>query len=467
MPRREDETSPRPKASGPPPEDRILSPHLDEGTAHAWLDGALPPDEAARAAAHVAGCAVCAALVAEAQGLLAGASRILGALDEVPGGVLPRDAAREAARDAALSAALAAAATERRDTRRDARGARRAWYAGVPLRAAAAVLLVAGLGTIVVRSGDQRASRMSPMAAASDRAASAPAASSSSSGPSATLDVSSAGAAPQAEQRPRDVLPTAQESAAATRAREVVALARVQDMAGAAASVAASAHARPLPRAEDAQRFEARRAVSNDVLARPDSQPMATPRAPMPSPAPAAAGVQGGLARMREGGIAGRITTPPLAASALAREAAGTDSLASAARLDGAVEEALRRRATRLLTALGCHTLTPDAGGGAVPRPTQLTLLEATASRRAGRQSYVARIPADGTTGEWTPLDGDSLRVAWTVARGSVVVRLSAPTDGAADVRRGFAQIVDAQGVPGTRQPVTARRVACRPDPRR
>jgi len=54
--------------------------HLDEGTIHAWLDGELPPDDAESAARHVAGCAECRALVVEARGLLAGASRIVSAL---------------------------------------------------------------------------------------------------------------------------------------------------------------------------------------------------------------------------------------------------------------------------------------------------------------------------------------------------------------------------------------------------
>ncbi len=63
--------------------------HLDEGTVHAWIDGALPPDESERVAVHVSTCAPCAALVAEARGLIAAASRILTALDDVPGGVIP------------------------------------------------------------------------------------------------------------------------------------------------------------------------------------------------------------------------------------------------------------------------------------------------------------------------------------------------------------------------------------------
>ena len=58
--------------------------HLDEGTIHAWLDGALSPDEARRVEAHVGSCTVCADAVAEARGLIAASSRILTALDDVP-----------------------------------------------------------------------------------------------------------------------------------------------------------------------------------------------------------------------------------------------------------------------------------------------------------------------------------------------------------------------------------------------
>lgn len=63
--------------------------HPDEGTIHTWLDEALPDEEARAIETHVASCAPCAALVAEARGLSARASRILGALDDVPGSVVP------------------------------------------------------------------------------------------------------------------------------------------------------------------------------------------------------------------------------------------------------------------------------------------------------------------------------------------------------------------------------------------
>ena len=66
--------------------------HIDEGTIHAWLDGALDATQARAVEMHVSQCAECAASVAEARGFIAGASRILTALDDVPAGVTPRRA---------------------------------------------------------------------------------------------------------------------------------------------------------------------------------------------------------------------------------------------------------------------------------------------------------------------------------------------------------------------------------------
>jgi anti-sigma factor RsiW len=63
--------------------------HLDEGTIHSWLDGALSADEAARVEAHLKECPQCAAAVAEARGFIAASSRILTALDNAPRGVVP------------------------------------------------------------------------------------------------------------------------------------------------------------------------------------------------------------------------------------------------------------------------------------------------------------------------------------------------------------------------------------------
>jgi anti-sigma factor RsiW len=67
--------------------------HLDEGTIHAWLDGALDAAQVAEVEGHVATCASCAEAVAEARGLMAAASRIMRALDDDRANVIPRPAA--------------------------------------------------------------------------------------------------------------------------------------------------------------------------------------------------------------------------------------------------------------------------------------------------------------------------------------------------------------------------------------
>lgn len=108
--------------------------HPDEGTIHAWLDGALSADEARAIEAHVAGCAECTAAVAEARGLLAASSRILSALDAVPGGVLP------------VADPLAAAGE------RVVPIGRRSPWRSPGWRAAAAIVLVGSVSWLVTRS---------------------------------------------------------------------------------------------------------------------------------------------------------------------------------------------------------------------------------------------------------------------------------------------------------------------------
>lgn len=55
---------------------------VDEGLVHAWLDGALPADEAARIEQLVASDAAWGAAAAEARGLIANATRLVRALDD-------------------------------------------------------------------------------------------------------------------------------------------------------------------------------------------------------------------------------------------------------------------------------------------------------------------------------------------------------------------------------------------------
>jgi hypothetical protein len=120
--------------------------HLEEGTIHAWIDGALDAEESARVEQHVAECATCANAVAEARGLVAGASRILAALDDVPSGVLPRIGGGGALGGSSSSA----------------RRPRSLWtYLHLtPARAAAAAFLIVAAGTaLVMRSASAPTSR--------------------------------------------------------------------------------------------------------------------------------------------------------------------------------------------------------------------------------------------------------------------------------------------------------------------
>ena len=115
--------------------------HLDEGTIHAWLDDALDAEEAARVERHAADCAACAAAVAEARGLVAGASRILTALDSVPGAIVPKTAASMAAPRARRTRSL------------------RTSLHLTPARAAAAAVVVIAAGTMLVLRSAPNAAR--------------------------------------------------------------------------------------------------------------------------------------------------------------------------------------------------------------------------------------------------------------------------------------------------------------------
>jgi anti-sigma factor RsiW len=137
--------------------------HPDEGTIHAWLDGALSPAEARAFEDHVAGCAECEAAVAAARGLLAATSRILSALDNVPAGVVPTSAGTLAELVARSS----------RDTNAPGRFRATRW------RAAAALVVVAGTSWLVLHPrsrsvSDVPASEQKAVAVAADSAIKTP-----------------------------------------------------------------------------------------------------------------------------------------------------------------------------------------------------------------------------------------------------------------------------------------------------
>ena len=123
--------------------------HPDEGTIHAWIDGELSQDDATALEAHLAECAECSASAAEARGLVAASSRIVSALDIIPGGVIPA-----------------------------ARAKRSPWYMSTQLRAAAAIAIVAGASMLVMRDRKEAtmdsvlsATAPAPAAVESDRPA--------------------------------------------------------------------------------------------------------------------------------------------------------------------------------------------------------------------------------------------------------------------------------------------------------
>src|SRR5688500_15068975 len=108
--------------------------HPDEGEIHAWIDGSLDPANAAGIEAHIAGCPSRAAAGAEARGLIAGASRILMALDGVPSGVIPTTQQTGVATDDVAAMRRQRATAVRRPL---------AWFARRPVRIAAGLMLVA------------------------------------------------------------------------------------------------------------------------------------------------------------------------------------------------------------------------------------------------------------------------------------------------------------------------------------
>ena len=135
--------------------------HVDEGTIHAWLDGAFGDAHSATVEQHVSACAECRALVAEARGFIAGASRMVRALDAVPADVVPAaDVTRTASRIiAAADATRVVRGSGASDVRNGKRvvPTQRAWYARRGWSAAAALfVMVAGGSYVLSTSGEVR-----------------------------------------------------------------------------------------------------------------------------------------------------------------------------------------------------------------------------------------------------------------------------------------------------------------------
>lgn len=119
--------------------------HLDEAVLHAWLDGELETGDVREIESHTASCGICAARAAEARGLVAGARRVLGALD-AQASVIPAIVGKSA--PATQPASLVASRPFR------ARAPRR-WTTRRVSLAAAAVLMFAA-GSLVVNEQRER-----------------------------------------------------------------------------------------------------------------------------------------------------------------------------------------------------------------------------------------------------------------------------------------------------------------------
>jgi hypothetical protein len=144
--------------------------HVTEESIHAWLDGAFGDSDSAAVERHVANCAQCSEAVAEARGYIARAARIVGALDAVPRNVVPHaDVARTAARIVAASDARDARDVVSIDEKRASSSRlKKPWYAQSAFRAAAAVVVMIGGASFVMRE-----SRAVPIAVPSASATSA------------------------------------------------------------------------------------------------------------------------------------------------------------------------------------------------------------------------------------------------------------------------------------------------------
>lgn len=115
--------------------------HPDEGLIHAWLDDALGAAEAERIAAHVRTCVDCQARVAEARGLIAGASRIVAALDDAPA-----DSRPAWAQGALADGVVASGAAPSGGSPAAPAGSLWRWLRVTPGRAAAAATILVAIG---------------------------------------------------------------------------------------------------------------------------------------------------------------------------------------------------------------------------------------------------------------------------------------------------------------------------------
>lgn len=415
--------------------------HVDEGTIHAWLDGALAADEGARIAAHIAGCASCAAAVAEARGLIAASSRILSALDDVTGGVIPRRGVDAAAPAASVGPAHASPVAGAPVAGAPARGAspaggarppaRRPWYRRPQYAAAAGIAFVALTTTVLLQrvgvpSAGSDAELMAEMRAAgtpSTDSLGAAMAAADVAAPEASPPAASQAAASQAAASPAAASPAAKSVAAAVSSSALERAAAAPRAAKLAATEvappASSASANDAARAAGAAAAAeprvaaARREASNEAVQRvaadvavppPDRAREAVPR---PAPVPSTATVVAGATRRADSAGIGKRTLAVPADSVTRAErlrlAGERDVQLQSVVVTGAGEArrvpttALAPGARTPASLAGCYRLQPVAGAAASVESGPLAALErlelvfAAAGVEDARPAYVAR----------------------------------------------------------------------------
>lgn len=433
-------------------------PHLDEGTIHAWLDGALTAGEARQAEAHVAGCAACAGAVAEARGFIAASSMILSKLD----GVMPARDAQPAGPDLSIrdiAVARAEAAVRPRP------GVRR-WFAGSPMRAAAAVLLLAGgvavvgnmttrdeLAGVVADAAMERAAGVATESAA-DQAISSASGNATVARDATVAEVEREEAAPPptvtaAPALPRPV-PVAGGGAAGRQAVPAVP-ARVADgvlagvaipsapttdaTTGTAASASSSGGAgageqRAEQRLEQRlRRVEPSRERDFAEAGRPGAMATASAPAAVPAPAPAPAPPLMESMRRADSTLslqsARRATEQrlaPQAAKALVEPPARTEAAAAAADI-ATVLAAPRCYALALAPWRPAGTVAPDAP------PTRIVLSPDTGTAGAARGQPLVRPMPGAPEGRyaaawWTEVSPSTLVLTWATGPEGIVMRL-------------------------------------------
>ena len=390
------------------PMDASATEHPEEGLIHAWLDDALGAAEAERIEAHVRGCAECQARVAEARGLIAGASRIVAALDDAPAATRP---------GWATSAATAAGATSdvtpiTRAPDALPEGSLWRWLRVTPGRAALAATILVAIGITLTHNRVAEDSVRSVTSTFNPQKTDVPAMTPAEGGPGGGAK----------EVAARDAL---LDSAVAGNVARSQGRARIEAAPGAAIPQAPPSTPLELPSATGAERVAQGRAVAE---AQRETANVAADRLRVGAPAAVAGGV--GAA---EGAVA------PTRAAAAA-PAARQDAMMARQRID-----AVGRSCVRLDS--------PDADARWADQPFPLVLAIDSGSATGPRAASVMTVAGQPTEirATWRPGANDSVSIALRRigysgsivlgpnegARSGVAVSAAAPTALQQDVAAG------------------------------